>query len=249
MNSQPSSYLTSQQLQEYADKGYAIARGVFEADDFQAFGQAFLRLTEERSGRRFSSLHDPELRDLFDQEPRLESDVYNAVRTAPEIRQRAMDSRLAYLLEKLVPQEPLGVFEKMILRIDLPAWEHEVAHWHQDYFFVKGNTETITAWIPLQDVHRLNGCLLVEPGSHKLGAVDHSDAIGKRAVPPQDVIDSFTPIEAEMKLGDVLFFHSLLFHSGQLNRSDATRYSFQFRYSPLGLPTDPGMGKLIPLAQ
>ncbi|CAN5652488.1 phytanoyl-CoA dioxygenase family protein [soil metagenome] len=250
MESGSSLHLTSQQLEEYTDKGYTIARRVFEDEDFEAFSQAFLRLVEERSGREFSTLHDLGLRDLFDQDPKLESDVYDANRGAAHLRQLAMDSRIAGLLGELtLPERPFGVLEKLILRIDMPEWEREVAHWHQDYFFVKGNKETVTAWIPLQDVNNLNGCLKVEPGSHRLGAIDHDDKIGKRPVPSQQVVDSFEPEEVEMQLGDVLLFHSLLFHSGQVNRSDAIRYSLQFRYSPLGLSTDPGMGELIELTK
>jgi ectoine hydroxylase-related dioxygenase (phytanoyl-CoA dioxygenase family) len=36
-----------------------------------------------------------------------------------------------------------------------------------------------------------------------------------------------------MSRGDVLFFHSLLLHSGQVNFTDRVRYSVQARFEPL----------------
>ena len=245
----PSQYLTLKQRLEFADKGYIIFCGVFNASDFDRFNQAFLHLVEKRSSRRFSTPHDSRLCHFFDENPQIESEVYNAVRTTPQIRQLATDSRIARLLWELFPERPFGLLEKMILRIDPPGWEHEVAHWHQDYFYVRGNTEIVTAWIPLQAVNHSNGCLLVAPSSHRLGIINHTERIGKRHCPPANVRDSFNPMEVEMELGDALLFHTLLFHSGQLNCSDATRYSFQFRYSPFGLPIDPAMGNLTPLMQ
>jgi phytanoyl-CoA hydroxylase len=231
----------------YSEQGYVIVRNLLGQDDYDPLGETVLDLVEARAHRRFSGLHDPELRDFFDANREVESYVYNAIRITPSIQSLGTDRRLARVVGALLQDERFGVLEKMILRIDLPYWEHEVAHWHQDYFYVRGNTEIITAWIPLQTVIPANGCLLVAPGSHALGVIEHTDRIGKRHCPPEDILDALTVVQAEMTRGDVLFFHSLLLHSGQLNRSEATRYSLQFRYSPAELPTDPDMGELIPL--
>jgi ectoine hydroxylase-related dioxygenase (phytanoyl-CoA dioxygenase family) len=177
----------------------------------------------------------------------IESKVYNEIRNVPAILSLASHPRIKQVLKDLKGETAFGLLEKVILRIDLPNTKEEVAHWHQDYYYVKGNTDIVTLWMPLQDVNQENGCLLVQPGSHKLGAVAHSRQIGKRFVPTDDVVETFDPVEVEMQLGDILLFHALLFHSGQLNQTNRTRYSFQFRYTSLNKPTDAGMGRVISL--
>lgn len=238
--------LSAEQRQHYDAQGYVLISGVLDPADFKPTERRFLRLTEERSGRRFESLHDGNLLQFFRRNMQIESDVYGAIRLAPEIRDLATHPQLTHLLRQL-EDRPWGLLEKMILRIDMPHLADEVAHWHQDHFYVRGNDRIVTAWIPLQNVTSENGCLLVQPASHTMGPVSHPVAIGKRHVPAAEVLNTFRPIPVDMLSGDVLLFHALLLHSGQLNRSSTTRYSLQFRYSPIGLPTDPGMGNVLPV--
>jgi ectoine hydroxylase-related dioxygenase (phytanoyl-CoA dioxygenase family) len=124
----------------------------------------------------------------------------------------------------------------------LPLWTKELALWHQDHFYVRGNTEIVTAWIPFQDTDYFNGCLSIMPGSHKLGVVPHDVRVGKKSV-PSTIYDREIRL-VEMRKGDVLLFNALLLHSGSLNVSSSIRYSLQPRYSPAGRPVDPGMGEV-----
>jgi phytanoyl-CoA hydroxylase len=244
----PLSYLSERERRQYEDQGYVLLQGVMPPGFLDEFDKAFVQLANEYAGRSFTSMHDPELLSYFQSHMDVESKVYNEIRRHPAIRDLASHQVLVQILTELWNGKPVGLLEKMILRIDMPNLVEEVAHWHQDHFYVKGNDQIPTLWIPLQDVFHENGCLLIQPGSHKLGVVDHPDRIGKRHLPSEDILKRFDPIEVPMKRGDVLLFHALLFHSGQLNQSDLIRYSFQFRYTPIGLPTDAGMGEVIPLS-
>jgi ectoine hydroxylase-related dioxygenase (phytanoyl-CoA dioxygenase family) len=231
--------------QSYEDQGYALIRGFYKPEDLKAYQDAYTRIASEKAGQTFTGMHDPALRDLYDRDQKIESDIYNAVRLLPEIKALASDVRIAQLLDELLPERDWKLFEKMIMRIDMPNWTKEIAHWHQDYFYVKGNLDIVTLWIPLQDVVHENGCLLVAPETHKLGIVSHEHIIGKRNTPSPELMEKLNAIEVPMQFGDILVFHTLLFHSGQLNSSENIRYSFQFRYTPAGLPTDAGMGAVL----
>ncbi len=129
----------------------------------------------------------------------------------------------------------------------MPFWTDELAYWHQDYFYVKGNTGVVTAWIPLQDTTYVNGCLSIMPGSHKLGVLPHDLMIGKKRV-PSAIFDNEIRL-VEMHKGDVLLFNSLLLHAGNLNLSTGIRYSIQARYTHLDDAVDQGMGGVIPLSE
>jgi hypothetical protein len=131
-------------------------------------------------------------------------------------------------------------------RIDLPLVTRELAVWHQDHFYVKGNRRIVTAWIPLQDTSYREGCLMVMPGSHELGYLPHTnEALGKRHY-PTGIFER--PVRyVEMRRGDALMFHALMLHSSSVNLSEHARLSIQARYTLLGEPTDPGMGGVIPV--
>jgi ectoine hydroxylase-related dioxygenase (phytanoyl-CoA dioxygenase family) len=141
---------------------------------------------------------------------------------------------------------PIGLLQKIVLRIDLPLVTRELAVWHQDHFYVKGNRRIVTAWIPLQDTSYREGCLMVMPGSHELGYLPHTnEALGKRHY-PTGIFER--PVRyVEMRRGDALMFHALMLHSSSVNLSEHARLSIQARYTLLGEPTDPGMGGVIPV--
>ncbi|MBK6632542.1 MAG: phytanoyl-CoA dioxygenase family protein [Betaproteobacteria bacterium] len=139
-----------------------------------------------------------------------------------------------------------GLMGKIPFRIDLPGVTRELAVWHQDYRYVRGNTDIITAWVPLQDTPYVRGCLMVMPGSQELGIIEHDhEVLGKRHSPSG--VFGREVRYVEMRRGDLLLFHSLLLHSSTLNMSPTVRLSIQARYSALSAPTDPSMGQVIPV--
>lgn len=96
---------------------------------------------------------------------------------------------------------------------------------HQDYYYIKNDPMTmIAAWIAMEEkVDVENGCLWVIPGTHKLGLLPHG------AVKNLEEHESWTDetegadlskqIPVIMEKGDILFFHELLIHSSNKNRS------------------------------
>lgn len=105
--------------------------------------------------------------------------------------------------------------------------------WHQDQGVITADadeTDILSVWIAVTDATEENGCLCIIPGSHREGLAPHCFEI------PQKFRSSYvTPLP--MKAGSVLFFHRLTKHASLPNQSDDIRFSFDLRYSPLGLPT------------
>ncbi len=205
----------------------------------------YLGLVREVTGRPFTDPNGADLIDFYNQNRVAEAQVYAEIRRLPWLE---MFSRCAAVVEPvqrlLGPRA--GLFRKIPFRIDMPFWTEELAHWHQDFFYVKGNPEVVTAWVPLQDTTFLNGCLSIMPRSHKLGPLAHTLAVGKKRVPLGIFHREIRLVE--MKKGDLLLFNALLLHSGNLNLSQGIRYTVQARYTRLGAPADEGMGGVIPLA-
>lgn len=112
---------------------------------------------------------------------------------------------------------------------------------HQDNGVVNpeaDNSTILTVWFPLWDANVENGCLVVWPGSHRQGLLDHCPSDIGLKIPGKFVQGK--AISAEMKRGSALFMDKLTVHASHSNNSQNVRWSFDLRYNPIGQPTGRG---------
>lgn len=217
---------------EYASDGYTVLDSL-QVDlqyDLDYLAEEFRQLANRVIQATWYSLHDPCLLNWFIAHPQDVTEIYDAAKQLPQLNKIA--EKLLPLVEDLAAR-PLSIIEKKPFRIDLPKETKELAHWHQDYHYIKDqhpSTKVVCAWIPLQDVSWQNGCLSVMPGTHGK-IVEHDMKMGKKQVPSG--IFGNTVKYVEMKRGEVLLFNTLLLHSGNMNWSDKIRYSIQIRFEPI----------------
>ncbi|MEO2177810.1 MAG: phytanoyl-CoA dioxygenase family protein [bacterium] len=105
--------------------------------------------------------------------------------------------------------------------------------WHQDNRYWSFDEENlISVWLAVRDEIRANGCLRVIPGSHHLelepGRFDASLFLRTDLAENKSMIAQ--SVQVELKQGDVLFFHSRLFHAAGRNLSEQTKLSVVFTY-------------------
>lgn len=108
-----------------------------------------------------------------------------------------------------------------------------VTLWHQDNRYWSFDREDlISAWLALGEENKNNGCLRVIPGSHRLelepGRFDAS--LFLRPDLPKNKALISESVVVELEEGDVLFFHSRLFHAAGRNLTDETKLSLVFTY-------------------
>ncbi|RDL51248.1 hypothetical protein BLJAPNOD_02380 [Ensifer sp. M14] len=231
-------------LDEYKEVGFCLVRGILDSEALRPVEERCLQILEQFSGQRFSGLDDPDLVKYLTGSREAEQFLYQEIRRHPELVDLSLNGNIASVLRALLEKQQVDLLEKIPFRIDCPMVLRELAVWHQDVHYVKGATETITAWIPLFDAGFKEGCLLVMPGTHKLGQIPHEvNVLGKKFY-PAGIFDN--PVKyVEMKRGDVLFFNSCLLHSSGNNISDTIRYSIQSRYLGADAVSDEVMGKRI----
>jgi ectoine hydroxylase-related dioxygenase (phytanoyl-CoA dioxygenase family) len=226
----------------YRKAGFVLARRALRPAVLDGLEEAILALLTKLCGKRFASTRAADFAIFLLDHREIERQLYDEVRALPVLEHfclsEAITARAAELLDG-----PIGLLAKIPVRIDLPNTIRELAVWHQDYHYVRGNEEIVTAWVPLQDTRFVHGCLMVMPGSHKLGVLKHDTEIRHF---PSTIFEREVRY-VEMERGDLLFFSSLLLHSSGLNLSDRARLSIQARYSPLSESTDPAMGTLTPV--
>jgi phytanoyl-CoA hydroxylase len=108
-----------------------------------------------------------------------------------------------------------------------------VTLWHQDNRYWAFDFENlVSVWLALGEEDKVNGCLRVIPGSHKLdldsGRFDATMFL--RPDLPENKLLIQQARTVELNPGDVLFFHSRLFHAAGRNLSDETKLSVVFTY-------------------
>ena len=86
----------------------------------------------------------------------------------------------------------------------------------------------------LSPATRENGCLQVIKGSHKMGRVEHAhdgNQMGADMNYVNQALEMMEHVYVELDPGDVLVFHSNLFHRSEANLSDKPRWSFISAYN------------------
>jgi ectoine hydroxylase-related dioxygenase (phytanoyl-CoA dioxygenase family) len=92
----------------------------------------------------------------------------------------------------------------------------------------------LTIRLHLDDVTEENGCMYVVPGSHKIGAVDHSEPwmVGQRRDMkiPDSAIDLQRERAITLRAGGCSFHHGLIQHRSGANRTDHFRRGLATHY-------------------
>lgn len=116
--------------------------------------------------------------------------------------------------------------------------------WHQDAsFFVTTPISVTTFWFALEDAHRGNGCLWVQPGGHRGPLREQFVRSGATAAieplngTPWPDLHEAAPLE--VSAGTLVVFHGLLPHYSGPNRSAQSRHAYTLhatdaraRYAP-----------------
>ena len=105
--------------------------------------------------------------------------------------------------------------------------------WHQDNrYWSFDHQDLISVWLALGDETKSNGCLRVLPGSHLLeiepGRFDAALFLRTDLAENKSLVSTARTVE--LNRGDVLFFHSRLFHAAGRNLTDEIKYSLVFTY-------------------
>ena len=110
-----------------------------------------------------------------------------------------------------------------------PGTTGSATPWHQDNgLWRDGETEPFNAWMALDPATRENGCMQFIPGSHKTEIVPHvlyEDSLHAELPRErvQEMIDKHGVVHIEAEPGDVVCWHSTLWHYSPPNPSPNSR--------------------------
>lgn len=150
--------------------------------------------------------------------------------------------------------EPAFMFKGPTLRYSLPADATHVTPAHQDSFFIRANDRFRTFWMPLMEIDKKVGGLVVAGGSHKGGLREHVERddvfsyVLKGRKQKGVALQGIDPpwLTADYHPGDLLIFHNLTLHWALPNTSDRVRLSIDTRAQPATTPRTFQMTRTIP---
>jgi ectoine hydroxylase-related dioxygenase (phytanoyl-CoA dioxygenase family) len=122
------------------------------------------------------------------------------------------------------------VHPKPIGRLIFPNCKRLVVHAHQDYEFMRGDTEFYTVWVPLHDCPVEMGPLRILEGSHRFGVQEHQRENLHVPEIPLTATAGDEWVSDSINAGDTLLFHSLTVHAAAPNISDRMRLSLDCRF-------------------
>lgn len=216
--------LSATQQEQYAQEGYAIARGLFSAEEVEQLREHYMRLREAGAYPGDSAGVDVTSADPLKRFPRM---IHMHRWDEPSLRW-LLDSRLNACLTELLGREPYAV--QTMLYFKPPGARGQALHQDQAYLRVQPGT-CMAAWLALDRCDEENGCMRVVPGSHRFPllctqSADTTVSFTDVTVP---VPDEFPVVPVVMEAGDVLFFNGSLIHGSYPNTS-----SDRFRRALIG---------------
>ena len=210
--------------------GFAIARGALPSASVTGLRDKLLEMLA-----REGVCDGTSGRVLEERKENLERVILTARELAystPCFHDLANDSDLTMGMMRVLKTSELFVHPRRFIRVGVP---HSLAPslttaLHQDYRYVQGAIDTLTAWIPLGPCSQSNGTLMLFPGTHKRGLLPVTESSGNSfsfGVSSEGLPE---PVFAEVDEGDVVIFHSLTLHGACPNCSDRVRLSMDVRF-------------------
>ncbi len=213
------SVLNQDQLQQFHTDGYYVVKNLFDSEEIDLLKKTAVedRMLDQQSFGRDDGEGGSVRLSLWNHPG---DTIYGMF---------ARCHRIVDTAEQILEDEVYHYHSKMILK-DAKiggAWA-----WHQDYGYWYQNgllyPDLISVFIAVDPSTKLNGCLQVIKGSHKMGRVNHiltGDQSGADMERVKEALKRMELVYVEMEPGDAVFFHSNTLHRSDQNKSDMSRWS------------------------
>jgi ectoine hydroxylase-related dioxygenase (phytanoyl-CoA dioxygenase family) len=209
--------LTPRLVDDFRRDGFVVVPDLLSADELRRFGAA----VDEGVARR--SRHDA--RTVTEKTPYEQSFIQcqNLWEDCPGVRPLTFHPAVTATAAALLGVAAIRLWHDQALYKE-PGGRETDAHQDQPYWPI-AETDTITAWIPLDGSTLESGAMGYLPGSHRLGLRKFVNIFSGQ---PEDVLTSdalrtIEPVFVEVPAGGVAFHHGLTFHLARPNRTDRVR--------------------------
>ena len=221
--------LTSEQRAFFWENGYLAIQDFLSAEELASVRQALDELVAKAQGLRANTkVYDVEA--PADGGPTVVRRIFNPAQVDERFERIATSPKVLDVVEDLIG--PDIQFHHGKINMKSAKGGAEVG-WHQDLpFFPHTNSDLLACMCYLDDSTEENGCLMVVPGSHRLGPLDHfadgmfigmvTDDLAK--------VDLGRAAKLPIRAGGVTIHHCLTLHSSARNTSSQQRRVLIYQY-------------------
>jgi hypothetical protein len=156
-------------------------------------------------------------------------DGYSAIQRLEPFHRLAHDPALVGLTGRLLDVDEVLVHPRKIGRVTYPASGMPTPP-HQDFPFIQGTVDVLTAWVPFGDYAVDFGPLRILQGSHRDGYLAHGPTFGVGGLGVTADDDDPRWRSTDYRAGDALLFFGFTVHRAAPNEGDSLRLSADYRY-------------------
>lgn len=202
--------------ESFARDGFVLVPDLLDAAELDRFG----RIADAAVAARTRSYRPLEERSAYEQSF---LQCINLWEDTPEMRPLTFHPRVCAVAAGLLGVERIRLWHDQALYKEAGGRETD-AHQDQPYWPIL-ETDTITAWIPFDDVGHDDGPMGFVPGSHRLGLRRFVNIFFGTPEPllAHPALGDREPVFVPVPRGGVLFHHGLTVHLAHANRSPRTR--------------------------
>lgn len=219
VDSGKAAHITDDMLKQYEDLGYMVFEQLFTDEEMDRIRGIVDELDEESEQALLEKGHD-----FINIAGKINfNGNINFLR--PELQRFIADRRFVEITTTILGPDTKLYWDQSVYK--RPEADKDFP-WHQDNGYAPTDPiHYVTCWLALADATLENGCIWIQPASHKKGYVTHIKT-------DLGWICYYGDIEGEpveLKKGSMVVFHSLLFHRSTPNRSNETRKGYVIQYS------------------
>jgi len=223
--------LSPEQLEAYHRDGYLVVEGLVPPEEVAALGA---RVREYTHGGRDPGSIEVQV------EPRIQRGELQVEHPGDGVRKLTglvegddlfrclgLNERIVGIVEQILGPD-LKLFRNALLLKPPEVGSAKGMHQDSPYWPIEP-MELCSCWFALDDATAENGCMEVLPGWHTRGPLPHVHVTDDFVIDPASYDDS-QRVQAPVRAGGGLFFHSLLPHYTAPNRSDRWRRAIALSY-------------------
>jgi phytanoyl-CoA hydroxylase len=249
--------LNKEQIDRFHREGYLVAEEVFGDADLQPVVDELSETVNQRAqalvgrgelNRTYASKgFEGQLAAISQETDKLALSIWNGVLSGAGIFGLITHPRLIDIAEQFCGPEVVAssVYR---LRPKIPNYGYGAVPWHQDSSYFEPYCDdalVLTAWVPLVNATKENGCLWVIPGSHHSPVVPHRlHSSGKYLEIEKDDLPPGDQVACKVPKGGVLFMTNRTVHGSFENTTECVRWSMDLRYQSAALPTNANVTRL-----
>lgn len=223
---QPNVVLSPEQIRFYRDQGYLRIDQISAPAELAVLSEIYDRLFAERAGRERGDQFDLAGADEEGEVAKLPQ-ILGPSNYAPEMRNTLAWANARSIISQLAGVEVDGLGDHAILK---PAHHGAPTPWHQDeaYWDPAYDYDSMSLWMPLQDVDEAMGCLAFLPSSHLGEVLPHRPIGGDPRVhglelDPSVDVDLSKAVSVPLPAGGCTVHHNRTLHFAPGNVSDRPR--------------------------